>query len=261
MMAGVALSAALVAAILFFQRSSEAAHRETCRNNLLMVGLSLMQYSDQYDSFPAGTIANDRLPPERRLSWLAAVWSFLDQWFWLLDLSEPWDADTNRITRGHGVEEEPRAVGRLPRLTCPAAAEVADEHMPGWTWYVGVAGVGRDAPALPEDHPRAGVFGYDRRTGTGGIKDGASNTLLLAETGVANGPWTAGGTATVRGLDPSRRPYLGRGRQFGGLHRGGVNVAFADGSVRLLSESVDPKVFEALSTIAGGEPLPTGWDR
>jgi hypothetical protein len=34
----------------------------------------------------------------------------------------------------------------------------------------------------------------------------------------------------------------------------------ADGSVRVLSESVDPKVFEAMSTIAGGENLPADRD-
>ena len=133
--------------------------------------------------------------------------------------------------------------------------------MPGWTWYVGIAGVGADAPALPEGDPRCGVFGYERRTPPGGIKDGASNTLLLAETGLDNGPWTAGGTATVRGLLADRRPYVGRGCQFGGLHRGGVMVAMADGSVRFLRESIEPRVFEALSTVAGGETLPRVWDR
>jgi prepilin-type processing-associated H-X9-DG protein len=260
-MIAVALSAGLAALTLLFVRSSEAAQRDTCRSNLLQLSLGLIQYSVSYDSFPAGTVVNGRLPPERRLSWLVAVWAFIDQWLWLLDWSQPWDADANRITRGRGVGEGPTPVGRLPALTCPAAAGAGDERMPGWTWYVGVAGVGRDAPTLPLGHPRAGVFGYDRRTRPGDIRDGASNTLLLAETGFANGPWTAGGAATVRGLDPGRQPYVGRGRQFGGTHGGGVMVALADGSVRFLDESIDPRVFEALATVAGGEPVPAGWDR
>jgi hypothetical protein len=57
----------------------------------------------------------------------------------------------------------------------------------------------------------------------------------------------------VRGLNPARTPYVGPKRQFGGLHTGGAWVAMADGSLRKVSESVDPKVFEALSTMAGGE--------
>lgn len=262
MLVAVALSSALAAARVFFIRqSSEAAQRNFCLSNLRQLGLGLIWYSAQYDSFPAGTIANDRLPPERRLSWLVVAWAFLDQWSWLLDQSEPWDSTTNRVTRGHGIAEKPQAVGRIRLLTCPAAAGAADEHMPGWTWYVGVAGVGRDAPELPVGHPRAGIFGYDRRTRVADVRDGVSTTMMLAETASANGPWTAGGPATVRGLDPSRQPYVGRGRQFGGTHRGGVNAAFADGSVRCLSESIDPKVFEALATIAGGETLPAGWGR
>lgn len=261
LMAGVALAAVLAALALFFQRSSEAAQRDECRNHLRLISLGLINYSTVHDSFPAGTVNNDRLTPDRRLSWLVATVTYLEQWTWLLDLSQPWDAETNRITRCGGVEETPQPLGRILIFTCPAADGEAVEHMPGWTWYVGVAGVGRDAPELPNGHPRAGVFGYDRRTTTADVKDGLSNTLMLAETGVANGPWTAGGGATVRGLDPDRRPYIGRGRPFGGLHRGGVNVALADGSVRFLSESIDPRVFEALATVSGAEPLPDGWDR
>jgi prepilin-type processing-associated H-X9-DG protein len=129
------------------------------------------------------------------------------------------------------------------------------------THYVGISGVGLDSPTLPKGHPRAGVFGYDRRTSVSDIKDGLSSTMMLAETAVNIGPWTAGGPTTMRALDPVRKPYIGPGRPFGGNHRGGLNVAFADGSVRFLRETIDPKVFEALSTVAGGEPLPAGWDR
>lgn len=261
LMGVVALAAMAAGGVLSLQRSSEAAHRTQCRSNLAQVALGLIQYADVYDSFPAGTVANDRLRPEKRLSWLVAVWSFMEQWLWLLDWSAPWDADSNRVTRGRGVEEEPRAIGRLGTLTCPAASGSAKEHMPGWTWYVGIAGVGTDAPGLPNGHPRAGVFGYDRQTAPRDNKDGASHTLLLAETGVGNGPWTAGGPPTVRGLDPARKPYVGPRRQFGGTHRGGLQVVLADGSVRFLNETINPDVFEALSTVSGGEALPAGWNR
>jgi prepilin-type processing-associated H-X9-DG protein len=133
--------------------------------------------------------------------------------------------------------------------------------MPGPMHYVGIAGVGADAPSLATGHPRDGIFGYDRQTRMVDIADGTSTTMMLAETTFANGPWTAGGPATVRGLDQGRQPYLGLGRQFGGAHPGGAMVAFADGSVRFLPETIAPTVFEAIATIAGGEVIAERWDR
>jgi len=59
----------------------------------------------------------------------------------------------------------------------------------------------------------------------------------------------------VRGLDPANQPYLGKGRQFGGSHPGGAMVLFVDGSVHFIRDSIDPRAFEALSTIAGGEQV------
>jgi Protein of unknown function (DUF1559) len=87
------------------------------------------------------------------------------------------------------------------------------------------------------------------------IKDGTSVTMMLAESGRGIGSWSRGGPATVRGLDPTDVPYIGAGRQFGGLHDGVAVVAMADGSVRTVSETITPKVFEAMSTIAGGEKV------
>jgi prepilin-type processing-associated H-X9-DG protein len=60
---------------------------------------------------------------------------------------------------------------------------------------------------------------------------------------------------SCRGLDPERPPYLGANQQFGGLHPGGVNVAFADGTVRFLKESIHPQTLEAFATMAGGEDV------
>ena len=44
-----------------------------------------------------------------------------------------------------------------------------------------------------------------------------------------------------------------RVRGFAGKHEGGVIFAFADGSTRLLNESVDTVTYRALSTINGSE--------
>ncbi len=258
-MAVVALSAVLLAALVLVGMSREAEARNVCSNNLRQIGLGLRNYASAYDdAFPYGTIQKDGLAPQDRLSWLVSLYSFLEQWFWIFDTSKPWDDDANRITRGHGVEEGVQVVGRVRVLCCPAAKEPAAEPMPGLTSYVGITGLGRDSGSLPKEDPRIGVFGYNRQTFLAEIKDGLSTTIAVAET-AERGPWTAGGTHTLRGLDSDQKPYLGRGRQFGGNHGGGAMVLFADGSVQLLRDSIDPKIFEALSTIAGGERPPAGW--
>ena len=43
--------------------------------------------------------------------------------------------------------------------------------------------------------------------------------------------------------------------QFFSLHGAGVNFLFADGHVVFLPTSLDPAVYQALATRAGGEPV------
>jgi prepilin-type processing-associated H-X9-DG protein len=119
------------------------------------------------------------------------------------------------------------------------------------TTYLGIAGVGPDSVALPKCDPRAGYFGYERELALADIEGRASTLLLAVETSGTTGTWLAAGPATVRGLESNDVPYVGVGRQFGGLHRGGANVLFADGSARTLSESVKQEVFEALAKVVG----------
>ncbi len=78
--------------------------------------------------------------------------------------------------------------------------------------------------------------------------DGAAQTILAGEV-IENVPaW--GNHANWRD------PALGLNRSpegFGSPHHGGVNVSFADGSVKFLSDDIDPQVLRALSTPDGGE--------
>ena len=268
MMAVVALTAFLMAGTLLVIAPSEASQRAECSHNLKSICLGLHVYHSAHDAFPSGTIGSPDLSPDRRLAWTVVIFGYLEQGLGLLiDLMEPWDSPRNlrplfQHTSTDGVPPPyTTSAANNPFLRCPVHRGRATPKGLSPTDYVGIAGLGTDAAVLPMGHPRAGLFGYDRKTRLADIRDGAGVTMMLAESDQQLVPWTAGGPSTVRGLDPDHQPYIGRGRQFGGWHRGGAMVAFADGSVRFLGETIDPKVFEALSTAAGGEPLAAGWDR
>jgi len=266
------IQAALVVAILLVlaglfapavRKVHEAAARSHCQNNLRSLALALQNYESCYGGYPHGTVAGTDLPPRRRLSGYVELWPFVQGgWRWLLDLQKPWDDEANCPTRadckvsdsGRRITYEERVIGELPVFLCPSNPHGAASDSPSYTHYVGVAGVGEDAAGWPLEHVCVGVYGYDRAVRSQDIEDGQASTLALIETAKDNGPWTAGGSATVRSLIPDVPPYLGRDGQLGALHRG-VNAAFLDGTVRNLSITTDPCVLEALATISGGERI------
>jgi hypothetical protein len=234
-----------------------------CQNNLRQIGFSLHDYHDIYKRLPAGTVLFDeKMPPQKRLSWLLEINPFVE--------STPLYKETNR-TKGWEAPEN-RAVAQytfLPFL-CPANPARTTPAGEGLTHFVGIAGLGKDAALLLPTNRKAGIFRYqpdesrrDERAQWNlylgirieDIKDGTKNTLMVVETNSNNGPWLAGGPATVRGLDPNGAPYLGEGGQFGSGHRHGSNAVFADASVRFLPKGLDPKIFEAMATIAGREEV------
>jgi len=100
------------------------------------------------------------------------------------------------------------------------------------------------------------------------ISDGSSNTLLVGEKYVQpdllgtqqtdeDQGWVAGWDwDTIRfGHEPPIVPANGRfdPLRFGSDHPGGMNAAFADGSVRFIRTSIERETFTALSTRSGGE--------
>jgi hypothetical protein len=259
----VALATRMVADIL--EAREEANRQMFCRSNLAHLAVYLHQYRESNGAFPPGTFANSGLMPERRLGWGADLAPYIctvvDPG---IDRTKGWEVPPNRtltytVMAGVGISWKPQ--DSFNCVCCPAAPAVQRAARPTPLSYVGVAGLGADAPDLPAGHPRAGVFGYDRSTRLSDILDGSGQTMMLAEASTDLGAWTAGGPTSVRGVDPAFRPHLGKGRRFGGSHVGGAYVAMADGSVKFVRESVDPKVFEAMSTIAGGEPVPSDWNR
>jgi Protein of unknown function (DUF1559) len=260
----------LLSAVLLFpaiMRAREAAARVSCHGNFKQLALALHCYADtnpfvfegrRFEAFPPGTFPHATLPSEQRLSWIIATLPYIEQ----DSVYKQFD-----LTRGPGDPvNAPPAAARFQHLVCRSSGEYRS-HDRGGVWksatplthIVGVAGVGPDAAALPFGHPRAGVFGSDRRTGLGEFVDRTGNTLLIIEVSHEVGHWAFGGPGTLRAIDPAAHPQIGEGRAFGGWHPRVCSVAFADGSVRSLNNDIAPTILEALATVAGKEALPADW--
>jgi prepilin-type processing-associated H-X9-DG protein len=231
------------------------ARRVECANNLRQLGLGASRYADNHDlMFPPGTLPNPALPPEQRLSWLVVLLPYLGE----TDAArQRYKVLNERIDRGKGWNAPANAAALntpLAVCTCPAHPDVPPH--PALTFYVGLAGVGPKAALLPTSSPRAGIFGYDRAVRRTDVRAGLSFTMLATETAQDNGPWLAGGPATVRELAPDEEHYVGPGRPFGGLHPDGLNVLWADASVRWLNNNVPAADFRALATLSGKPDRP-----
>lgn len=193
--------------------------------------------------FPAGTVGGNALPVAHRWSWLAQLAAERDNPAGTrIDWGQRWsDPTADRFVRRP-----------IPRFQNPQSETfTSDDKFPA-THFVGVAGVGADAPTLPVEHPRAGIFGQDRQTKLTDIHDGVSNTMLLA--GVENhlGSW-ADGTSSYRAF--TREPYLHGPDGFGTGQPKSMYVLMADGSVREVSAETDPRIVRRMAAMNDGLPL------
>ena len=237
--ASVAAPAVLAALLLpAVQQAREAARRSQSKNNLKQIGLAMHNYHDTFENFPSGTVENSDLEVDQRLSWMASILPFIDQ-----------APLYNQIKSEEGYTSETN----LPLLEMPIVVYSNPGYTPDGpqTHYVGIGGLTVEGPTanLPSDI--AGVFGYDRKTRIGDITDGTSNTVMVAESNGLSGPWGQGGPATV--VPFTQQPYINGPDGVGGPFRGGCHFLMGDGSVRFVSENIDPSVVEKLATIQGGE--------
>jgi prepilin-type processing-associated H-X9-DG protein len=196
-------------------------------HNLRQIGLAAHEYHEKHDSFPpAGTFDRSGRPLH---GWLATLLPFLDRQdlYDRIDLGVPWDDARNRLPY-----QTPIATFLIP---------IVDRKEPA-----------RDGTgyALGSYAGNARVIGGDARRTVADITDGTSNTIMAGEVGAKFRPWG----------DPThwRDPALGINRSpdgFGGPFPGGANLLFADGSVRFIKDTTDPRVLRAIATPDGGEAV------
>ncbi len=193
--------------------------------------------------FPAAAAGGARaLGPETRLSWIAEMLPFLGHGDWKPDPTNDWNSAANKP-----ITQRP-----LPEAVNPALGPSAAGGYPV-THYVGAAGVGEDAAGLPAGDPRAGLFGYERQTRQQDLVRGGANTIAVLGVQDQCGPWAQGGRATTRSL--TRQPYINGPDGFGSGQPNGMVAGMADGSVRFLSDNIDPHTLELMMTVGGGDKV------
>jgi prepilin-type processing-associated H-X9-DG protein len=201
-------------------RARAAAGRTQSTNNLKQIGLALHNYHDVHKAFPPTYTAKDGKP---LLSWRVHILPYVEQdgLYKEFKLDEPWDSEHNK-----------KLIARMPATYRSPASKAGD----GKTTYL--------APRGPATVFPAGGPGLKIQE----ITDGTSNTVMAVEAGdEAAVEWTKPDDLEI---DP-KQPLKG----LRGPYEGGFNVLFADGSVRFLKATIDPKTLNALFTRNGGEAI------
>lgn len=208
----------------------EAANRSSSMNNMKMLGLALHNYEASNGRFPPAVVTDKDGKP--LYSWRVLILPYIEQdavyRAWKLD--EPWDSPNNR---------------RLSEVVIKAFCEPTEP--PGNSTHYRVF------------HGNGAVFNVAKagKTMAGGtriseILDGTSNTIMIAQTRDAV-PWAAPDEISY---DPKKPlPALGLPGADTFL------TTFADGSVRALKTTINPRNLHLLIQKSDGNPLPDDFDK
>lgn len=245
----------LLIALPYVQKLRVGHSRDYCKEHQRQIWSAMQTYKlvvagperREVSAYPPGTMVVPTLPAEERLSWLVGLLAQFDQ------TRYPADKFANRFRFEEGWKPH-REAGqqRLALALCPGSPALGLVDDLAATQYVGLAGLAPNGATLPDSSPRAGAFRYDAATPYESFTDGLSSTAVLGEVSQNLGGWIRGGPSTLRDLDPSKPPYIGPGGQFGGLHPVGMNLQFADGSSRFLTERTSGVVLQQFFTLNGG---------
>jgi prepilin-type N-terminal cleavage/methylation domain-containing protein len=258
------------------QKVREAAARIKCGNNLKQIGLALHNYESANGAFPPG--ARDPRPntqPGPGWGWPVFLLPYVEQTGLYSQL------DPDHTVFGNGADTTvptpqtliPLAVFRCPSDPGPPTNANYDGHA-----TASYRGVGWSRPQTAPgpkglmitniDNPN-GVLYRNSRTRIADVTDGLSSTIFVAEVCLDDrrdkwgGIWAGVNRKDQYGLWISgvfwaidEGPFRLNGPDKWGFcspHPGAVGVLLGDGSVRFVSDTVDPRVPADMASRAGGE--------
>jgi prepilin-type processing-associated H-X9-DG protein len=186
--------------------SGRPATRTQCKNNLKQLALALHNYHDAYGCFPPAYVADKSGRPMH--SWRVLILPFLEYepLYRKYRFDEPWNGPLNRELASQQLH-----LFRCPDDTGPATN----------TSYLVVVGART-------------IFPGARSVKISEIEGGTTSTILLVEVVNSGINWTQprdlSFVEAMRGINPE--PALG----ISSHHKGGAQIAFADGSVRFFPD-------------------------
>ncbi len=256
------------------QSVRERARRVQCERNLLELGIALGNYASTHRVFPPGVVEGrgpiSNRPKGYHIGWVVQILPFIEQGNIYRHI------DSNR-----GVYDAANSTALSTRILlflCPSTPISTNMNYAGCYHDV-------EAPIDVDNH---GVLFLNSHVGLDEITDGPAYTILLGETqGIAVRGWASGTRDTLRNTGipiNAPEPAFALGRLpaaisaeerkeieelsdsgfvsptgyvggFSSYHGFGANFLFCDGSVRLLKESIDPRVYRCLGHRSDGEVI------
>jgi prepilin-type N-terminal cleavage/methylation domain-containing protein/prepilin-type processing-associated H-X9-DG protein len=233
------------------QSAREAARRSACRNNLHQIGIALQSYHSKREAFPIGCM--DRR--NRQIAWSVFLLPYLEQ--------QAVYEQFNVNVRYSAAENQEATSHVIPTYICPSTARwektrsgnvttgfapATSKAQRGCTDYAGIFGY-----YIRGERPDNGVMIWNRAVSLAQVKDGSSNTLIVAEDSgrgwAMDGEW-ANGENILQQTGPIN---VQQNNEIWSDHTGGSNGLFCDGSVRFLRASMDLDTLCAICTRARGE--------
>ncbi len=279
----IAIIGLLVALLLpAIQAAREASRRSHCTNNLRQIGVALQTYEGAHRTLPSGYLsefATGGVDTGPGWGWAALLLSNLEETS--LSGRVQFDRPIEDIAN-EPVRVQPVAVYLCPSDPVPPIWEALRDD-PARTKICDVASAnyvgmyGNSEPGVDG----TGLFFRNSRVRLREITDGTSKTIAVGERSHALGQSTWVGSVTGALLVPGPADGIGtyeiehgatmvlgqagehkspgdptgEADMFHSLHPGGANFVFADAHVSFLTAQLDPEIFEALATRAGGETI------
>jgi prepilin-type N-terminal cleavage/methylation domain-containing protein/prepilin-type processing-associated H-X9-DG protein len=291
----IAIIAVLLSLLLpAVQKVREAANRTKCFNNLKQLALAAHMHHDAQGAFPTGLRGCVNRGGGRwaeGTAWMVELFPYIEQ----DNLYKKWDRDDFRNNVAGGMNATTAHIIPIHRCPSDPLylRTYLNVGQPSEGYY-GIGSYSGNAGRRSYDQTqltRDGIFSLDSKIRLADVTDGGSSTFLfgershwdpefdridpprhMAEYGAWGQVWgkppgsllhqhTLSAAVPINYRVPPDTPVgdlqvrYDRQCAFGSSHPGGANFAFADSSVRFVSESIPLATLQALSTRAGGEAI------